>query len=107
MYKRGEANDGTKGSTIPGYDSLYGVIKRCNDLEDKHYGGRGIYVCERWYKNGKILIENFYKDMGPRPKGMTLDRYPDNDGPYSPENCRWATWSEQHYHRWGSRKGAK
>jgi hypothetical protein len=93
---RGTTHGRTRGRKQPAeYRAWSHVIQRCTNPDNKdfkHYGGRGIQICDRWRKS----FEAFLADMGERPsKYHTLDRFPNNDGNYEPGNCRWATQSEQ------------
>jgi len=83
----------------PTHNSWRCMMDRCynkNSNRFENYGGRGIIVCDRW----KDFI-NFLNDMGERPKGKTLDRFPNVNGNYEPSNCRWATPFEQTINRRG------
>ena len=76
------------------YRSWKGAKNRCFNINEPgwvDYGGRGISMCDRW----KDSFPTFLADMGECPPGMSLDRFPDNDGNYEPGNCRWATRQQQ------------
>ena len=77
---------------------IWAKIKmRCRNINDpsyKNYGGRGINMCDEWFNS----FEQFYKDVGDKPEGLSLDRIDNNKG-YFKENCRWATKAEQSKNR--------
>jgi len=73
------------------------MVQRCTNPNTpgwKWYGGAGITVCARWCE-----FTGFLADMGERPEGKTLDRYPNPAGNYEPGNVRWATPYEQRHNR--------
>jgi len=72
------------------YDHMIGRCYNKNNERFSTYGARGIKVCERWLSS----FEAFLSDMGPKPKGFSLERIDVNRG-YEPENCKWIPMAEQ------------
>lgn len=78
------------------YSIWLSMKRRCDTPSSNsytNYGGRGIKVCKRWL--GMYGFQHFLLDMGERPSQIhSIDRI-NNDGDYCPQNCRWATPTEQ------------
>lgn len=95
---RSELMSTHKKSTSRIYRIYIDMVRRCKPNGSDHYGKRGIRVCEQWTKENGFehfydwSIANGYDD------GLTIDRI-DNDGDYSPDNCRWATMKQQSYNK--------
>lgn len=91
--RHGESRGGRR---TPEFSSWCGAHSRCenkNDKAYKHYGARGISVCDRW--SGENGLLNFLNDMGRKPSSShSLERINVN-GNYCPENCKWGTPFEQ------------
>lgn len=86
-----------RSDTTTEYASWCGMKARCgnpNNPNYQNYGGRGVRVCKEWLES----FETFFRDMGPRPSGHSIDRI-NNDGNYQPDNCRWATSLQQNNNR--------
>lgn len=92
---KGKQNSSHNQSRTQTYNSWLAMRSRCYNKKNQYYhlyGGRGIEVAPDW----KDSFENFYRDMGDRPAGLTLERLDVNKG-YSKENCKWASPSEQSF----------
>ena len=95
-YKHGHSDPSNKT-----YNSWRAMIQRCDNPKNNRffaYGGRGIRVCQEWYK-----FENFLADMGERPNGKSIDRI-DVDLDYCKSNCKWSTPKEQANNRRNSKR---
>ena len=84
------------------YSTWSAMKQRCyneNAQNYKHYGGKNIQIFKEWKDDYSKFKEWILENLGERPEGKTLDRYPNNKGNYEPNNLRWATLSEQNKNR--------
>lgn len=92
-FKHGRAGRADGSERTREYQAWANAKTRCTNPKFngyENYGGRGIRMCDEWLNS----FEAFYRDMGPCPPGLELDRK-DVNGNYEPGNCRWATNREQ------------
>lgn len=97
-FRHGHRRMGTQDPTYASWD---GAVQRCTNPNHptwEYYGGRGITIDPDW-----LVFENFLRDMGQRPPGLTLERKDVNAG-YSKSNCIWATQSDQ---MWNTRRNVR
>src|SRR5216684_8928189 len=83
--------------TYKSWDAMKARCLNPNNIGYASYAGRGITICPRWL--GEYGFEKFLDDMGERPEGTSLDRFPNRNGNYEKSNCRWATSTEQNNNR--------
>lgn len=83
----------TKGGHKSEYNTWVNIRARCFNKKHKSYhdyGARGISVCERWLK-----FDDFIADIGDKPSPKHSIERKDNNGNYEPDNCKWATKTQQ------------
>lgn len=97
-FRHGECKVGAMSKEYIVWSGMKGRCFYKKHKDFKHYGGRGITVCERW----RDSYPNFLSDMGRCPESMQLDRI-DNSKGYYPDNCHWTTQKQNANNRRSSR----